>query len=63
MFGRNLYTTRHLALTFAGAGVVQVESVSSLGALQATFSREEVAGRVVRVVVRPAHLRGRERTG
>lgn len=49
--------TRRLRLTFARAGVVQVEPVSPLRALQVAFSRKELAGRVVCLVVRPAHLR------
>lgn len=44
------------SLTFAGAGVIQVEPVSLLGALQLALGGEELAGRVVRLVVRPTHL-------
>lgn len=49
--------TQRLRLTFARASVVQVEPVSPLCALQVTFSRKELTGRVVCLVVCPAHLR------
>lgn len=44
------------SLTFARAGVIQVEPVSLLGALQLAFGGEEFAGRVVRLVVGPTNL-------
>lgn len=56
-FVRHLKTTQRPRLTFARAGVVQVEPVSPLRALQVAFRRKELTGRVVRLVVRPAHLR------
>lgn len=51
-FGRPLSGT----LTFACAGVVQVEPVSPLCSLQVAFGRKEVARGLVRLIVCPAHL-------
>lgn len=47
-------------LTFAGSNIVQVELVALLGPLEGTFGGEEVAGRVVGLVVGAADLEKRE---
>lgn len=48
------------SLTFARAGVIQVEPVSFLGALQLAFGGKEFAGCVVRLVVCPTNLQQQE---
>lgn len=51
---------RSSSLTFARAGVIQVEPVSFLGALQLAFGGKEFAGCVVRLVVCPTNLQQQE---
>lgn len=58
--GRGPLAARRGPLTLAGAGVIQVEPVSLLGALQLAFGGEEFAGRVVRLVVCATHLQTSE---
>lgn len=46
-----------LILTFAWPGVVQVQFVPSLSALQAAFGGKELTRRVIRFVVCPTNLK------